>query len=66
MIEPKQEDIDRNKRSFTDLYIQEGQNIGRFIETISESMAYQQALVCDYKERELEGIREERKQHGAT
>jgi len=60
MIEPRDEDIERNKRSLTALYIQEGERIRLFIASVSESLAYQQALVRDYRERELEHIRSKR------
>ena len=61
MIEPRQEDIDRNNRSLTALYIQEEQNIVRFILSVSESLAYQHALVRHYKEQERESILEGRR-----
>jgi len=60
MIEPRQEDIARNIRSLTALYTQLGQRIIPFIESVSESLAYQQAVVRDYREREAEGIRQTR------
>lgn len=57
MIEPRQEDIERNEKSFTALYDQLGRRPWEFINHMAESMAYQQALVRDYKEREAEQIR---------
>ena len=57
MIEPTQRDIERNQRSLTALYYQRGGRIDEFIASVSESLAYQQALVRDYKERERETIR---------
>jgi hypothetical protein len=66
MIEPRQEDIERNTRSFRALYIQEGQDISRFIDSIAESMAYQQALVRYYQEQEREQIREDRRKQRGT
>lgn len=66
MIEPRQEDIERNARSFHALYGMEGCDIYRFIDAIAESMAYQQALVRDYREREREQIHEDRRKQRAT
>lgn len=49
MIEPKQEDIERNIRSLTALY-NDNRGIDSFIRSVSESLAYQKALADYYNE----------------
>ncbi len=48
-FEPREEDIDRNRRSFTALYEQGGSDVHALIGSLAESHAYTQALLRFYR-----------------